>query len=162
VKTAVRTALLAGCTLLAGCGGNVVFQEDAMVPGGTWNRSWKPQFTFDVNDTLAERNIFLDLRHTGDYPFSNIYLFTTLDGPAGRLYTDTVECVLADPQGRWYGKGAGFIFSDRVKAHVLYRMNNRFPRAGRYTLTLEQAMRTDDLPGIIDAGISVEKAAVRR
>lgn len=55
-----------------------------------------------------------------------------------------------------------FIFSDRVKAHVLYRMNNRFPRAGRYTLTLEQAMRTDDLPGIIDAGISVEKATVRR
>lgn len=162
MKTAGLAALLAGGLVLAGCAGNVIFQEDAKVPGGTWNRSWKPQFTFDVQDTLAERNIFLDLRHTGDYPFSNIYLFTTLDGPGGRLYTDTVECTLADPGGRWYGKGAGFIFSDRVKAHVLYRMNNRFPRAGRYTLTVEQAMRTNDLPGIIDVGVSVEKGGSRR
>lgn len=143
--------------LLAGCTGHVAFQENAQVPDGTWDRSWKPQFTFEVDDTLAERNIFLDIRHTGDYPFSNLYLFTTLNGPDGHLFTDTVECTLADPTGRWYGKGTGFIFSDRFQAHVLYRMNNRFPRRGRYMFTLEQAMRTTELPGVIDVGISIEE-----
>ncbi|HMN06144.1 MAG TPA: gliding motility lipoprotein GldH [Flavobacteriales bacterium] len=160
MKTQALIALVAGL-LLAGCAGHVVYQEDAPVPDGNWHRSWKPQFAFDVTDTVAQRNIFLDIRHTGDYPFSNIYLFATLEGPGGRLFTDTVECTLADPNGRWYGKGTGFIFSDRFQAHVLYKMNNRFPRQGRYVITLEQAMRTEELPGVIDVGISVEEPRQR-
>jgi gliding motility-associated lipoprotein GldH len=147
---------------MAGCSENVVFQEDAQVPGGSWSRSWKPRFAFEITDTVSERDIYLDIRHTGDYRFSNIYIFATLEGPGGHSFTDTVECTLADPIGRWYGKGTGFIFSDRFQAHVLYRMNNRFPRSGRYVFTLEQAMRTDDLDGVIDVGISVEEARKRR
>lgn len=146
---------------MAGCTGHVSFQENARVPQGAWDRDWKPQFTFEVDDTLAQRNVFLDIRHTGDYPFSNIYLFVNLEGQSGHLFTDTVECTLADPAGRWYGKGTGFIFSDRFQAHVLYKMNNRFPRQGRYVLTLEQAMRTEKLPGLIDVGISIEEVLKR-
>lgn len=149
-----------GCAglLWAGCNSDVLFQADAQVPEGAWERSWKPQFAFDVADTTAPCDIYLDIRHTGDYPFSNIYLFTTLAGPEGRSFTDTVECTLADPTGRWYGKGTGFIFSDRIQAHVLYRLGNKFPRSGRYVITLEQAMRTERLPGVIDVGVSVERS----
>ncbi|MBP8822131.1 MAG: gliding motility lipoprotein GldH [Flavobacteriales bacterium] len=146
---------------LAACTGHVAFQQSTQVPDGIWDRTWKPQFTFDVADTLATKDIYLDIRHTGDYPFSNLYLFTTLQGPDGRTFSDTVECTLADPVGRWYGKGTGFIFSDRFQAHVLYRMNNRFPRPGRYVFTMEQAMRTEQLAGVIDVGISVEQPADR-
>lgn len=150
------------CLMLAGCVGHVVFQEDAEVPDGTWTRSWKPRFAFDITDTTSQHDIYLDIRHTGDYRFSNLYIFTTLEGPEGHSFTDTVECTLADPTGRWYGKGTGFIFSDRFQAHVLYRMNNRFPRSGRYVFTLEQAMRTEDLDGVIDVGVSVEEARQHR
>lgn len=160
MKHPVPFALLAGL-LLAGCTGHVVYQEDAQVPNGTWDRAWKPQFAFEVTDTVAARDIFIDIRHTGDYPFSNIYLFTTLEGPDGLVYRDTVECTLADPSGRWYGKGTGFIFSDRFRAHVLYRMDNRFPRQGRYVFTFEQAMRTGELPGVLDIGVSVEEPGKR-
>jgi gliding motility-associated lipoprotein GldH len=150
----------AACLLTVGCAQHVVFQQDAEVPQGAWSRTWKPVFTFDVKDTLAPRDIYLDIRHTGEYAFSNIYIFATLQGPGG-TYTDTVECKLADPEGRWYGKGTGFIFSDRIKAHILYRMGNRFPRSGRYSFTLEQAMRTEELKGVIDVGISIEEAGKR-
>ena len=75
--------------------------------------------------------------------------------------TDTVECTLADPSGRWFGKGLGFISSDRFQAHVLYKLRNRFPRKGRYTLMLEQAMRTQKLQGVIDVGVSVERSKSR-
>lgn len=148
-------------SLASGCMEHVVYQESAQVPDGTWDRNWKPRFTFDITDTAAERNIFLDIRHTGDYPFSNLYLFSTLEGPGGHLYTDTVECRLADATGRWYGKGTGFIFSDRFQAHILYKLKNRFPRQGRYMFTLEQAMRSAALPGVLDVGISVEEADPR-
>jgi gliding motility-associated lipoprotein GldH len=144
--------------LLAGCAESVVFQQDMEVPDGKWDRSWKPTFSFDIGDTINAHDVYLDLRHTGDYPFSNLYTFVELEGPGGMTATDTVECTLADPTGRWYGKGLGFITSDRFQAHVLYKLRNRFPRSGRYTFTLEQAMRTEKLEGIIDVGVSVEKS----
>jgi len=161
VKPAFTISVLAAL-LLAACTRHVAFQESRQVPDGRWHRSWKPQFVFEVTDTMAAKDIFLDIRHTGDYPFSNLFLFTTLQGPDGRSFTDTVECTLADPAGRWYGKGTGFIFSDRFQAHVLYRINNRFPEQGRYLFTLEQAMRSEELPGVIDVGISVEDPANRK
>lgn len=151
-------ATIATALLLSGCTENVVFQEDAETPNGSWERNWNPSFTFEVKDTLAPHDVYLDLRHTGDYPFSNLYAFVTLTGPDGRKTVDTVECTLADPTGRWYGKGQGFISSDRFQAHVLYRLHNRFPRSGRYSLTLEQAMRVEKLQGIIDVGVSVERS----
>lgn len=144
--------------LLAGCSKDVLFQADQELPNGRWEHAHKPSFTFDVSDTVGAHDVYLDVRHTGDYPFSNLYTFITLSGPDGATATDTVECTLADPTGRWYGKGTGFIFSDRFQAHVLYKLGNRFPRSGRYTFTIEQAMRTDTLPGIIDVGVSVERA----
>jgi gliding motility-associated lipoprotein GldH len=159
----VKTHILAlAVLLLAGCSGAVVFQADIPVPNGEWDRTWKPEFAFDIQDTISQRDIYLDIRHTGDYPFSNIYVFATLTGPQGHTLTDTVECTLADPTGRWYGKGAGFIHSDRVQAHVLYRMHNTFPASGRYTIALEQAMRTEKLTGVIDVGISIEASATRK
>ncbi len=161
MKPIALISLCAGL-LMAGCAEHVVFQKDMEVPGGNWARTWKPQFVFNITDTTSQCDIYLDIRHTGDYQFSNIYIFTTLEGPGGHSFTDTVECTLADPTGRWYGKGTGFIFSDRFQAHVLYRMSNRFPRSGRYVFTLEQAMRTEDLDGIIDVGVSVEEARKRR
>lgn len=146
---------------LTACTDAVVFQEDAEVPSGRWVRNWQPEFTFNIGDTLSPHDLYLDLRHTGDYPYSNFYSFITLTTPGGERHTDTVECTLADPTGRWFGKGTGFIFSDRFRAHVLYKLRDRFPQAGEYRLRIEQAMRTDTLDGIIDVGISVERSPSR-
>lgn len=155
----IRYAWLAPAALAVACGtGNVVFQEDAHTPNGVWERGWDPVFAFNIADTVSPHDVYLDIRHTGDYPYSNLYTFITLNGPDGGVLTDTVECTLADPEGRWYGKGLGFISSDRFQAHVLYKLRNRFPRSGRYTLKLAQAMRTDKLAGVIDVGVSIERS----
>lgn len=144
--------------LCAGCGQDVLFQADTEIAAGGWDRAHKPAFTFDVQDTVNAYDLFIDVRHTGDYPYSGLYLFVDIEGPGLKVPTDTVECLLADATGRWYGKGLGFIFADRFQAHVLYKLNNRFPRSGSYTITLEQAMRDSVLPGVLDVGISVERA----
>lgn len=141
---------------LIGCTDGVLVQSAVNAPSEGWPRLWKPEFTFDVTDTLGSYNTFLDLRHTTEYPYSNLYLFVSLTDPDGNISIDTVECPLAAPDGNWYGKGLGFIHEDRFQAHVLYKMNNRFPKSGRYNMKLEQAMRRETLEGIINIGISVE------
>ncbi|MCB0770735.1 MAG: gliding motility lipoprotein GldH [Flavobacteriales bacterium] len=155
----MNRVLLALTIALLGCSQPAVFQADVPVPDGSWDRTFEPDFEFEISDTVSKHDVFIDVRHTGDYPFSDLFLFVDLEGPGGRSVRDTVECLLADPSGRWYGKGLGFIFSDRYQAHVLYKLNNRFPAPGRYSITLEQAMRTDELKGILDVGISVERSS---
>ena len=144
--------------LLTGCADNVVYQADVPVPEGTWDRAFTPKFEFDISDTVQRHDVYIDVRHTGQYPFSDLFLFVQLEGPGGRALRDTVDCLLADPTGRWYGKGLGFIFADRFQAKVLYKLRNRFPSTGRYSITLEQAMRTEQLEGVLDIGVSVERA----
>src|SRR5262245_42525440 len=135
-----------------------MFQADQPAPDTRWDRSFKPEFAFDVRDTINAHDLYIDVRHTGDYAYSNLYLFVKIDGPGISVPVDTVECLLADPAGRWYGRGLGFIFADRFKAHVLYKMNNRFPRSGRYSVRIEQAMRDEQVDGVMDIGISVERS----
>lgn len=149
----VLLAALLGCTPEG-----VLFQADVPVPGDAWDRSFTPEFGFAVTDTVSQYDLVIDIRHTGDYPFSDLYLFVDMYGPDGRHARDTVECRLADPTGRWYGKGTGFIFAGRtVAARVLYRHGSRFPAAGDYRIRLEQAMRTERLEGVLDVGVSVER-----
>jgi len=140
---------------IAGCGRTEIYQSDVSLPKEGWERTLRPAFCFGITDTVTPHDVFIDVRHTGDYAYSDLYLFVDILTPDGRVLRDTVECLLADPMGRWYGRGTGFIFADRFKAHVLYKLNNRFPRMGRYCLRMEQAMRTDTLLHVLDLGISI-------
>ena len=151
-------AIASSALLLVACGEAPVYQADQQVPNGAWSREFKPSFAFDILDTVSKHDVYIDVRHTGDYPFSDLYLFVDLTGPGGRTARDTVECILADPTGRWLGRGTGFIFADHVQAKVLFKLGNRFPAAGRYTMQLEQGMRMDPLPAVIDVGVSVERS----
>lgn len=155
----MRVVLWCTClALLTGCTEGVVFQQDVPIPNSAWDRSFQPEFTFDITDTILQHDVFIDVRHTGDYPYSDLFLFIDLKGPGGKEMRDTVQCLLADPMGRWYGKGTGYLVADRYKAKVLYKLHNRFPATGRYSMKLEQAMRTEILEGVVDIGVSVERS----
>ena len=142
---------------LSSCSDAIVHSETRPVPGSVWDRSWKPEYSFEITDTISQYDTYLDVRHTGSYAYSELYLFVTLKRPDGHVYIDTVQCPLSDANGKWYGKGLGFIRSERFDAHILYKYGNRFPQRGRYSVTLEQAMREEKLENVIDVGVSVEK-----
>ena len=60
---------------------------------------------------------------------------------------------MSAPDGRWLGDGLGDIFDNRI----LFKEGVKFPQAGEYRFELFQAMRINPLPGIMDAGIRIEK-----
>ena len=83
------------------------------------------------------------------------YLFPQLDDPLGGAYArDTIECILADNSGKWLGEGSGDIWDNQI----LFKKGVRFRKTGTYRFTLEQAMRVENLPLIMDVGMRIEKA----
>jgi gliding motility-associated lipoprotein GldH len=105
-----------------------------------------------MEDTISLHNIYLQVRHTVEYPMSNLYMFVYVKGPAGQILKDTVNLVVASPDGSWNGKGTGKLRELRL----LYRKNTKFSQPGVYSFTLEQAMRKPELP-VTDIGVRLER-----
>jgi gliding motility-associated lipoprotein GldH len=139
---------------LASCDRNVLFEKNIELPENRWEQKNAIKFTVNVEDTINPHNLYINLRNASGYQFSNIFLFFTTTAPSGKMERDTLELMLADASGKWLGDGAGDIWDNRQ----LFKRNFRFPEAGTYTFQLEQAMRIDPLPQIMDAGIRIEKS----
>ncbi len=146
--------LLAGMTLaLFSCDRNLVYDQFNTIKGEGWTWSDVQEFSPAIGDTLSYYNIYLQVRHKGDYPVSNLYMFVHLTGPHDQSVTDTVNFILAQPDGRWNGKGLG----DLKEIRLLYKKNVRFPEAGTYCFRIEQGMRIPSVP-VVNVGVCIEKA----
>lgn len=138
---------------LASCRHGIVYHDNKSIPGDVWNQDSIITFRFDIEDTARAFDFYLDLRHTTEYRYSNIYFFVETEFPGGRTSRDTIEFILADRMGFWLGDGRGRVRDYRV----LLRKGIVFPMKGTYSFSFEQAMRDGNLEGITDIGISLEK-----
>ena len=140
---------------LFSCDTNKVFEEYIEVEGANWQKENVASFEFIAEDTVTAHNIYINVRNTGGYLYSNLYLFVTMKGPNGGELRDTVNCILADNRGKWLGNGIG----DLWDLQIPYVGGFKFAQTGRYTISYEQAMRVENgLKGITDIGLRVETA----
>jgi len=146
--------LLSVCLFVTSCNSNKLYDDFQSIPGAVWNYNKPLEFKVAMTDTNQVYNIYLNLRHKSLYQMSNLFLFVTTKAPSGDMVKDTVEFILADQSGKWYGSGLG----DLLTYRRIYKRNIRFGQKGIYTFDLQQAMRVNDLPNITDAGICIEKA----
>ncbi|NCG04848.1 MAG: hypothetical protein GWO82_05915, partial [Bacteroidetes bacterium] len=96
--------LIASMVLLVGCSDRGALLFEALPEDG-WNQEqW---VEFDYTHRLPEKEVSLSwiLRHDDDYPFSNIHFIAAWRNPKGVEKIDTISYVLAQPDGRWLGKG---------------------------------------------------------
>jgi gliding motility-associated lipoprotein GldH len=145
--------------LFSSCDKNRLYEEYIPIDDFMWNRNKHLTFRFDISDTLISYNIYLNLRHRGDYKYSNIFLFINTQGPDSMNIRDTIDFPLANEKGKWHGKkdwlgtGIGDLFDNRL----IYKKNVIFPKKGTYTIEIEQAMREIIIESVSDVGVRVEK-----
>ena len=138
---------------MASCSNDTLYNESIVIPEARWDNDMIPFFDVTVNDTLTDYAFYLNIRHLENYRYSNLYIFMHTTFPNGNVTHDTIECILAMPNGRWMGKGSGTMRS----ANVLLNPALRFPLSGEYHFEIEQAMREKELRGITDIGLCFEK-----
>ena len=138
--------------LLAGCGSRG-FDQRVVIPEAAWKVENRIPFDVTVNDTMDIYTFGISLRHLENYRYSNLYVFLHTDMPNGNVTHDTIQCLLATPEGRWIGKSSGSMRDMRI----VLNPNLRFPLQGTYHFEIEQAMREPVLKGISDIGLFIEK-----
>ncbi len=142
------------------CDDKQVFDEYQTV-SESWEIDEEISFTLPKLDSAQTYNLFINVRNTNDYKYSNLFLISEMKFPNGKVVTDTLEYDLAAPNGEWLGEG----FSDLKENKLWYKENINFIEEGVYTITLQHAMRKNgevnginSLDGITDIGFRIEYA----
>lgn len=138
---------------LSACDSKRVFEQNVDIPEYIWDKENAIYFDVPITDTVSLHNIYINIRNASGYGFSNIYLFLDTKYPNNTISRDTIECILADPSGKWLGDGSGDIWDNQIP----FKKNVRFKQMGTYKFRYEQAMRMPKLPMIMDVGLRIEK-----
>ena len=107
----------------------------------TWNTDSIVSFELDNIDTTSSHDLYLMVRHTTNFKFQNLFLFTNFENQQ-----DTLELFLSEKSGRWLGKGFGEIKELKIKI----KENVNFKENQDQIFSVEQAMRYEDLEKIIN------------
>jgi gliding motility-associated lipoprotein GldH len=120
--------------------------------GNSWKKNDFKSLDFDIKDAQDIKNLVFVIRNNNDYPYSNLRLIATIEQDKKIISTDTLNYVLAKPNGEWLGTG----FGDTKETLFQYKLNYKFPKNGNYSVKVVQAMRKNVLPGIEDIGIKIQ------
>ena len=144
--------------LLLSCDSSRLYEKNISIDNTVWELSNKPSFEYDNTYAHKKVNLKINVRHSSSYQYSNLWLFINIIDPEGELKKDTIECVLAQKNGKWLGHGLADI------RYVQCQFKNyTLSKIGTYTFEIEQAMRYGDLAkiekleGIMEIGLRIEK-----
>jgi gliding motility-associated lipoprotein GldH len=153
-----NSIIISFCILvLSGCVSSPYYQKEYPLPQNAWSIKNKPTFKFEVKDTIALYNLYFTIRHTEAYPFSNIWLLIYTKKPGAKVFEQTrIEIPLADPSGKWLGRGMGEVWEQRMP--ITHEGDTAILRKkGVWEIRFEQNMRVNPLPEILQVGLRIEK-----
>ena len=142
------------------CTKQKVYEKYSQVGTSGWQRDNPQNFQFSISDTLERYNLFIQLRNTTEYEYSNLYLITELQYPSGFHTIDTLQYKMTDSFGNWLGSG----YTDMKENKLFFRENFSFSEGGKYEINIQQATRKRGeiegvtiLKGISEVGFMIEK-----
>ncbi|MFO8236068.1 MAG: gliding motility lipoprotein GldH [Bacteroidales bacterium] len=155
-KISTTITVLATLLIVYSCNPDRIYNESTDLKNAKWDTSNVLSYRFNIEDTINAHHVFFYVRHTSEYQYQNLYLFVETTSPEGFTVKDTLELMLANDKGQWYGKGWGDVF----EVSVPYKEYVRFPKSGTYTIDIQQGMRANPLKHVTDFGIQIEKAKI--
>lgn len=144
------------------CDSNRVYDQYKSIPN-QWQKDSIVSFRVTPPDTINNYNLFVNLRNTSDYKYSNLYLVIELNYPNGKTLKDTLEYRMTAPDGTFLGTG----FTDVKENKLWYKGYDKpfvFSEVGEYLVKVQHAMRKNgevngvlNLEGITDVGFRIEQ-----
>ncbi|MDR2835482.1 MAG: gliding motility lipoprotein GldH [Bacteroidales bacterium] len=144
------------CSLLTtSCNKNKIYEKYEKIDHYVWSSDSIITFSVEIDDTASLYNLDLLIRHANFYPYSNLWLTANIIRPNFSYAIDTIECILAEDNGKWLGDGLGDIW-DYTK-YWKQQNSTIFKQKGKYIFQINQLMRTEKLSGIMEIGLKIEK-----
>jgi gliding motility-associated lipoprotein GldH len=136
----------------SGCSDTALVDVNKEISNRNWSYIKKISVPVKIEDTNKRYNLYMNLRHTADYRYSNIFVLIRQVNPDGKKTTERKEFKLAYPDGEWLGSGSGNLYTYQL----LFKEGYTFPAPGNYVFEIEQNMRDNPLREVRDVGMRIE------
>jgi gliding motility-associated lipoprotein GldH len=132
------------------------YQKQVSIPDAHWHSKFQPLFQIEITDSGKQYTPYLLIRHDESYPYSNIWLNVQVRAPGDSVFgpLQRIEFELADAEGKWEAVAVGGVWEHLVPFTVA--PNDVFRNPGMYEVKLEQVMRKDPLPAVLNVGIRLQ------
>lgn len=150
----VHSLFIATAAALFSCTDPAIVTEIKIdAPNNYWAHQSHMDFPFEITDTKATYKVFYQMRYDNDYPYYNLWVNRILLDEQGNMISKKLQGMdlFHAASGEPYGAGFGNYFDYKI----LSDSAQRFTKPGKYTLRIEQNMRTDTLKGIASVGIEI-------
>jgi gliding motility-associated lipoprotein GldH len=137
--------------LISSCGEKPFYDETVDFDHRTWDVSDTAYFEFEITDTVTSYDLFLTLRTSTEFSYSNLWVHILSTAPD--LSTSKVAQVinLAAADGAWLGRVSGTTVESRLKYS-----STTFPLKGNYKIGVVQAIQKDQVYEVLDIGLRIQ------
>jgi len=139
--------------LFYACSETPFFESKIEIPEANWSYEYIPSFTVPVKDTTQNHDLFLELKHSPDFSYQNLYLKINTTFPNGEIKEEQLSIDLANNLGSWIGKCKGG--SCQINIYLLE--NFKFSDPGDYKFAFEQYSRSKELKGIQSLSFKINR-----
>jgi len=155
----ILPVLFLAALAISSCTTSPYYQKQDAVPGTKWDYSFQPVYKINIPDSNYKYATYLIIRHDEAYPYANIWVRMRVKAPGDSTFNQGVriERQLADPTGKWQSNAMAI---GGIWEHVMRigpKETPQFTKPGTYEIKLEQVMRSNPLPSIMNVGIRVER-----
>jgi gliding motility-associated lipoprotein GldH len=140
--------------LFSSCSNNRLFDTYVALPEDGWPADLSFDFEVEVGaDQEGSYDYLIGLRNNNDYLYANLFFFAQMEDPNGVIYRDTLQYLLAEPNGKWLGSGVG-----EIKHNLFIYKKSQSLAPGSYKFSLSHGMRDELLLGLEDLGMRIEES----
>jgi len=133
-----------GFIFFISCGETPILEKRIELNSSAWKYSDSFDFPMDIVQKDLKYKLELEIQHSDEFNFQNLYTRIKTDFPNGKSAIDTVSIQLSDKYGRWFGK----CNSGNCTHRVVLKDSFNFVESGLHNLQLEQYSRSDYLEGV--------------
>jgi gliding motility-associated lipoprotein GldH len=141
--------------VLFACGESFHYEKIYTPPGEIWSYEEPLIFDFSIPDTASRYTFYLDLIHSVDYPYQNLYTRIVTQYPEQEPKTDILSLELSNDLGLWEGKCR----SNYCRVRIPLQTRAVFENPGDYQLSFEQHTRQDSLSGLRSIALRIQREA---
>lgn len=152
MKRILLSISLLAMGLLQSCNSGLVYEKYFEIEGKGWKYIEPITFEVEVDDISKTYDLYVNVRHTNDYPYSNLWMMMYSYPPDGEATQNRMELRLAYPDGKWIGNGLGANITHEIRVKHKFA----FPMKGTYVFTLQHDMREQIVPALSHVGIRIE------
>jgi len=133
---------------------NRVFESNQNIEEAGWTYDNSVVFEAEILDTTAQYNLYVNIRHTKNYEYSNLWMKILTTIPGEEPIETPVNLPIANADGKWFGSGLASVLSVKL----IIQEKAILPKIGKYKFELIQNMRVDPVEDILDVGLIIEKS----